>query len=128
ATRGEFRLGRDPHRMAVPADIAWAGADRIVFQPGDPRPHQLDEANAMFHGRFRLGGKVIHAREHSIFDVARNDAGAAAELHGFEWLRHLEGAGGEAARVLALKLAQDWLARNARYSRPAWQPEHMATR
>lgn len=102
--------------------------DRILFQPEDPRPHQLDEANAMFHGRFRLGGKVIHAQEHSIFDVAQNDPVAIAELHGFEWLRHLEGAGGEAARALALKLAQDWLVRNARYARPAWQPEHTATR
>jgi uncharacterized heparinase superfamily protein len=101
--------------------------DRILFQPDDPRPHLLEEANAMFHGRFRLGGRIVDAREHSIFDVAEGN-GAVAALHGFEWLRHLEGAGGEAARALALQLAQQWLARNARYARPAWQPEHIATR
>jgi uncharacterized heparinase superfamily protein len=101
--------------------------DRILFQPDDPRPRRLDDADAMFRGRFRLGGKIIDARERSIFHMATGDAALAA-LHGFDWLRHLEAAGGEPARALALKLAQDWLARNGRYTRPAWQPEIAAAR
>jgi len=41
--------------------------DRIAIQPNDARPRRLDEADAMFKGRFRLAGKNYDARTGSIF-------------------------------------------------------------
>lgn len=102
--------------------------DRIAVQPNDPRARRLDEADAMFKGRFRLGGKTVDLRNNgSIFDVKLDHAGML-QLHGFDWLRHIEGAGGELARQLALQLAEQWLARNARYIGATWAPEFTATR
>lgn len=101
--------------------------DRIAVQPNDPRPRRLDEADAMFKGRFRLGGKTIDARNGSIFDARLSHAGMV-QLHGFDWLRHLEGAGGEVARALALQLAEQWLARNIHFVAATWAPEITATR
>src|SRR5262249_6692064 len=52
----------------------------------------------------------------------------AAALHGFEWLRHLEAAGGKVAHDAALSLAKDWLKRHGHYTLPAWRPEITAER
>jgi len=102
--------------------------DRIAFQPPDPRPRRLDEADALFHNRFALAGHVLDAKDRSVFDCEPPSEAFARALHGFEWLRHLEAAGGEEARKLALKLSGQWLTRNARYAKPAWRPEVTAVR
>lgn len=102
--------------------------DRIVFNPPDPSPKRLEDADAMFRGRFRFAGATLEVREGSVFDLPAPSAGFAASLHGFAWLRHLEAAGSEAARELALKLTAEWLVRHARYSEPAWLPEIIAER
>jgi len=102
--------------------------DRIVFSPDDPRPKRLDDADGFFRNRFRFGAETIDAKDGSIFDCVPPSAEYARALHGFEWLLHLEAAGGEGARKLALKLTSDWLARHARYTRDAWRPEVTATR
>jgi uncharacterized heparinase superfamily protein len=103
-------------------------ADRIAFHPIDARPHSLDAAEGYFHNRFQLAGQTVDAKAASIFDVAPPTPAFAAALHGFEWLRHLEAADGDTARRLAGDLAGAWLVRHARYSKPAWQPEIIATR
>ena len=102
--------------------------DRISFQPHDPRPRRLDDAEGFFHNRFRFAGHVVDVKDGSIFDCETPSEAFARALHGFEWLRHLEAAGGDEARRLALELAGEWLARNAHYTEPAWQPEVIATR
>ena len=79
-------------------------------------------------GRFRLAGHAVDIRQGSIFDQPAPSADFAAALHGFDWLRHLEAAGGDLAREFALKLTQHWLNRNARYAVPAWLPEVTAER
>lgn len=102
--------------------------DRIIFYPQDPSTKRLDDADLMFRGRFRFAGETLEVKEGSVFDRAAPSAAFAGALHGFDWLRHLELAGSEAARDLAQKLTAEWLTRNARYSEPAWLPEVIAER
>jgi uncharacterized heparinase superfamily protein len=102
--------------------------DRIAFHPLDLRTRSLDDADGYFRGRFRLCGETLEVKDASVFSMAPPSEAFAEALHGFEWLRHLEAASGDAARSLALKLAQDWLDHHGTYSKPAWQPEITARR
>jgi len=101
---------------------------RILFHPSDPRVRRLDDADAFMRGRFRFGGEKVEIREGSIFDRPMPSERFAAALHGFDWLRHLELAGGDLARMFTLKLTQQWLKRHARFTPFAWRPEIMAER
>ncbi len=101
---------------------------RIHAYTDDHRTRVLQDADALMRGRFRLGGQAVDIRQGSIFDQPAPSAEFAAALHGFDWLRHLEAAGGELAREFALKLTQHWLNRNARCTIPAWRPEVTAER
>jgi uncharacterized heparinase superfamily protein len=102
--------------------------DRIHAYTDDYRTRVLQDADALMRGRFRLAGHSVDIRQGSIFDQPAPSPEFAAALHGFDWLRHLEAAGGDLAREFALKLTQHWLNRNARYTIPAWLPEVTAER
>jgi uncharacterized heparinase superfamily protein len=102
--------------------------DRILFHPSDPRTHRLEDADALMRGRFRFAGQLVEIREGSIFDQPMPSPSFAAALHGFDWLRHLEAAGGDLARQFTLKLTRQWLKRHARYTRFVWRPEIIADR
>ena len=103
-------------------------ADRIHAYADDYRTRVLQDADALMRGRFRLAGHTVDVRQGSIFDQKAPSPEFAAALHGFDWLRHLEAAGGDLTREFALKLTQHWLNRNARYAIPAWRPEVTAER
>jgi uncharacterized heparinase superfamily protein len=102
--------------------------ERIHAYTDDRRVRVLQDADALMRGRFRLAGHTVDIRQGSIFDQPPPSPEFAAALHGFDWLRHLEAAGGDLARDFALKLTQHWLNRNARYRTPAWLPEVTAER
>ena len=102
--------------------------NRILFYPSDTRVRRLEDADGFIRGRFRLGGKKLDVRQGSIFDAPLPGDSFAAALHGFDWLRHLEAAGGDLARAFALKLSQQWLKRYARFSPYSWRPEIIAER
>jgi uncharacterized heparinase superfamily protein len=97
--------------------------DRFLFHPDDVRLTRLEDADGFFRGRFRLANQMVQARDGSVFDADLPGPDYAAALHGFDWLPHLEAAGGDLARDLARDLAGQWLARNAHYRLPAWLPE-----
>ena len=103
-------------------------AKQLKFEPTDLRSFSLEDAEALFHNRFRLAGQVVDAKSGGIFDHDPPTPAFAAALHGFEWLRHLEAAGSEDARRLAQQLVGAWLDRNGLYGKPAWQPEIIAGR
>jgi uncharacterized heparinase superfamily protein len=111
-----------------PFTLGGSVADRIAVYPSDARPRSLEEADNYFRNRFAFAGHVVDAKDGSIFDCKAPGDGFAAELHGFEFLRHLEAAGGDDARKLALQLTGEWLDRYERYRKPAWRPEIIATR
>jgi uncharacterized heparinase superfamily protein len=102
--------------------------DRIYFYPDDPRTRRLDDADAFMRGRFRFAGQSLEVREGSIFDQPPPSKSFAAALHGFDWLRHLELAGGDLARQFALKVTQQWVKRYGRFVSFPWQPEIIAER
>jgi uncharacterized heparinase superfamily protein len=102
--------------------------DRFAFQPDDPRPRHLDDADAFMRGRLRLAGQTVEFSQGSIFDHPMPSPEFAVAIHGFDWLRHLEAAGGDLSRIFALTLTKHWLKRNARYALPAWRPEIIAER
>ena len=102
--------------------------NRIHFHPGDPRTQRLDDADAFMRGRFRFAGQILEVREGSIFDQPAPSESFSAALHGFDWLRHLELAGGELACQFALKVTQQWVRRYGRYAPLPWQPEIIAER
>ena len=118
-----FRSGwlyRQTFRGSVP--------DRILFHPIDSRTRRLDDADAFMRGRFRLAGQKFEIAEGSIFDRPLPGPSFSAALHGFEWLRHLEAAGGDLSRQFALKLTMQWVKRYARFTPIVWQPEIIADR
>ncbi len=103
--------------------------DRLHVAVDDPSPKKLEDADNLFRRRFRFAGETLDVKDSaSIFDAEMPSAGFAAAIHGFDWLASLDGAGGDAARLLALKLAAEWLKRNRHFTRPAWAPEVTARR
>ncbi len=102
--------------------------DRILFHPTDTRLRKLDEADSCIRGRFRLGGQRLDVREGSVFDAPMPGPSFAVALHGFDWLRHVEAAGGDLARTFALKLTQQWLKRYARFTPFVWRTDIVAER
>jgi uncharacterized heparinase superfamily protein len=96
-------------------------SDRILFHPYDATPRKLEDADALLRGRFRFHGETVEVKDGSIFDVKPPSLEWAKAMHSFAWLPPLALAGGEPARVLALK-------RHAKYSEPVWSPDVMARR
>jgi uncharacterized heparinase superfamily protein len=101
------------------------GAIRLT--PPDPWPGNATRGAAIVHGDFTFAGQSIH-----------NPAPAWAppgahrrwleELHGFEWLRDLRAAGGDAARRRARDLAADWVEAHQRWSALPWRPDLIGAR
>jgi uncharacterized heparinase superfamily protein len=102
--------------------------DRIGYQPDDALTRRLQEADALFKGRFRFADETVAVAEGSVFDCPAPSRAWIEGLHGFDWLSPLATANGDAARVLAARLMTEWLARNGRYGEPAWLPEVTARR
>ena len=114
-----------PYRLLLRGQLA----DHIAFHPSDAQPRRLQDADALLRGRFRFHGQTVDVKPGvSVFDLPAPSRRWADALNGFDWLPPLSHAGGDAARVLAGNLIGQWIARNGRYSEPAWSPQVMARR
>jgi len=103
--------------------------DHIAFQPHDSCPRRLEDADALFKGRFRFHGEVVDVRPGvSVFDLTPPSPTWLEELHGFCWLASLALAGGEASRTLATNLIAQWVKRYGHYCEPQWSPHVTARR
>src|SRR3954469_14379261 len=100
------------------------GADELLLAPPDPRAHAASFADEVSAGSFGLAGAVVHLRGRSPFAIAPLSPAWARELHGFGWLRHLDGAD----RSIARKLAADWIKRSRGPLELAWEPEIVGRR
>ena len=104
-------------------------ADHFAFQPHDPLPRRLEDADSLLRWRFRFHGQTLEVPSgQSAFDMAPPSAAWAQALNDFDWLPPLALAGGEAARILATNLIAQWVKRNARYSEPNWLPHILSRR
>jgi uncharacterized heparinase superfamily protein len=101
-------LYRQTLRGPSPTGFSFIPDDRACGARGcgclHARAVSAREREARRQGRLRLRS-------------ARPSAGFAAALMAFDWLRHLEVAGGDLSRQFALKLTQQWLKRYGRFIR-----------
>jgi uncharacterized heparinase superfamily protein len=99
--------------------------------PEEPWPGDAANGAVIVGGRFTLHGQTIAAdadRRAAPWDgVGATEAWRAA-LHGFEFLRDLRALGGDAARIAARRIVDDWTQHETRIRSVAWRPEVLASR
>lgn len=90
--------------------------------PIDPWPGDTALGAALLDNRFPFAGQTLHG---AVPPWLAPDASAAwlAEMHGFDWLRHLRAIGGDAGRRQARALVSHWLETQARWHPVAWAPD-----
>src|SRR5712671_2863501 len=103
-------------------------ADELLLAPPDLRAHDASFADEVAAGSFGLAGAVADLRGRSPFAIPPPSPAWARELHGFGWLRHLDGARPGEDRRIARKLAADWIKRSHGLLEPAWAPEVVGRR
>ncbi|MCC6917640.1 MAG: heparinase II/III family protein [Alphaproteobacteria bacterium] len=101
--------------------------DRLALHPDALTPASLERAQDILRGRFALASGIVDVRDCSPFDAPGPDAWRA-EIHRFEWLAHLEKAGGATAAYVGRALTEDWLDRHERFDAFAWRPEILGPR
>lgn len=96
----------------------WA-SHRAIFQavPRDMRTADPTRASELIEGYIALANKVVELHGSELFDIDPPSDAFAAELYGFEWLRHMRAY--ELASVTA-KEAQRIAARQAREYVSSW--------
>lgn len=112
-----------PYRLTLRGPLP----DRPSVTPDALLPANLEGAQEILRGRFALPSGLIEVRAASPFDVAAEPA-ARAELHRFEWLAHLEKAGGKTAFFVAKALIEDWLDRFQRFEPFTWRGDILGGR
>src|ERR1700693_1161246 len=87
-------------------------ADEVLLAPPDLRAHDATFADEVAAGSFGLAGAVVDLRGRSPFAIPPPSLAWARELHGFGWLRHLEGATSGQDSAIARTLAGDCITRS----------------
>jgi uncharacterized heparinase superfamily protein len=104
------------------------GADELLLAPPDLRAHDASFADEVSAGSFGLAGAVANLRGRSPFAIEPPTPAWARELHGFGWLRHLDGGRVSEDGMIARKLVGDWIKRSHGPLDLAWQPEIVGRR
>jgi uncharacterized heparinase superfamily protein len=103
-------------------------ADELLLAPPDLRAHDATFADEISAGSFGIAGAVVNLRGRSPFTIPPPSPAWARELHGFGWLRHLDGATSGQDRAIAPKLAGEWIKRSGGLPELAWEPEIVGRR
>ena len=101
--------------------LAGQAPTALRVSPSDPWPGNAETGALLVDGSFPLAGRTVHAPARPWSPVGV-DRAWLAELHGFEWLRDLRAAGGDAARRRARALVGDWLGGHRGWDSLAWAP------
>jgi uncharacterized heparinase superfamily protein len=111
---------------------AWSVAphpvDRLLIVPQDLRTADPSFWREIEHGQFGLAGSIAFLHGRSPFDIAPPTAAWERELHGFGWLRHLDGATSGQDRAIAGKLVGEWIKGSRGAPELAWEPEIVGRR
>jgi len=100
----------------------------LVISPASPWPGSGERADAIFRGEYDFAGEKIIEPDCPPWDIATAGEAWQEVLHGFDWLRHFEAAGGEAAGRHARGLVRGWLSRYPDWHPLAWRPHVLASR
>ncbi|HEX2020923.1 MAG TPA: heparinase II/III family protein [Aurantimonas sp.] len=124
--RARRRLRTGPlHRWR----FAGGTPDRLLVVPPNLRHGDPAVAEAIYGGRFHFAGQLLEPGRSSIFELALPSPTYAAELNGFEWLRHHAEAGDALAVANARTLVDDWIRLKGRtIGGPAFEPAVTARR
>lgn len=130
ALRGYWEQGASLLQSISPQHILLPGPlpEHLGYAPEDLRTPSIENADAIFRGRFRLAGGTVMTKNASIWDVAPPNTTWAEDLHSFSWIRHFTAVGGEAATKLVRQAVNDWLARYGRGHDTGWRPHVLARR
>lgn len=103
-------------------------ARQLALVPPDPWPGDAHLGQELLNSRFRFAGQSF-AGELPPWLEPTASAPWLADMHGFDWLRHLRALGGDAARRQARVLVSHWLDQFGRSWHPvAWAPDVLAVR
>jgi uncharacterized heparinase superfamily protein len=104
-------------------------ADVFLLVPPDLRTADPTFVTELQAGEMGLAGYVAGIGHHSPFEVIPPNRAWLAELHAFEWLRHLRAAASPEATLAARQIVSDWIGRNSSPGSPlSWEPEIVARR
>jgi uncharacterized heparinase superfamily protein len=109
--------------VAVGPGTGEAGARAERRWPGDPAI-----GNALFQGRFAYGGRTGTAPNQPPWRLRPSDAAWNRWLNGFDWLRHFQAVGGQAAAAHARRLIRSWIDVHDEWSAQAWSAPLLARR
>jgi uncharacterized heparinase superfamily protein len=93
----------------------------FLIAPPDLRTQDLSFADEIAAGNFGLAGCVARLSGHSPFAHRPANPEWAHELHGFGWLRHLEGIRSVEIEGIARNLVRDWIRRGRANHPQAWE-------
>jgi len=97
-------------------------SDGLVFLPQNPWPGDPSRANDLFRGQYRFLGREASAPNQPPWRLRPDDEDWSSELHSFEWLRHFEATGGEAASSQAQRLVRSWIDLCSDIDPTIWSP------
>ena len=119
----------------------WRNSPLLQWTTGIPSPEDLtavpaclypgdaDEARKYYTGQFEFGGELAETNGKSPFEIFPPSPTWEAELHGFNWLRHLQLADSPIAKSNAHTLVRDWMEHDGQdISGVAWTAEVIANR
>ncbi len=126
-------MGRDVVCMTplYPLTLAGRTPKRLAVTLADPWPGDAGRGKAVLEGRYGFAGQTIGAGAEPL-DGIWHPPGVSdawrAELHGFNWLKDLELAGGDDGRGRARDLVTNWIDHHQRWERLAWRADVTADR
>ena len=105
--------------------------ERIATTPKTYRQRAAKLGAALLDRRLTLAGREYQLEEgrllETFWDLPLEDPAASSELHGFNWLRHLQPLQ-DAGRTAARELVAGWITRFGHWDRLGWAPEITARR
>ncbi|MFA5119585.1 heparinase II/III family protein [Zavarzinia sp.] len=117
-----LRAGLAASRLSI-ATLGRAPSVFALNVQTDPFPGSVDEANALFQGRYRFAGELLLSPNQTPWTMVGAGPAWFEALHDFHWLRHFSAAGGEAAKRQARALLDGWLKRYGRFDAHWWRPD-----